>query len=40
MIYANRIALAMTHDFEFSRNHWAVAPGSMKLGNIASPWSL
>jgi len=24
MIYANRIALDMPHDFEFSRNHWAV----------------
>jgi hypothetical protein len=24
MIYANRMALDMPHDFEFSRNHWAV----------------
>jgi hypothetical protein len=24
IIYANRIALDMPHDFEFSRNHWAV----------------
>jgi hypothetical protein len=24
MIYANRIAVDMPHDFEFSRNHWAV----------------
>ncbi len=24
MIYANRMALDMRHDFEFSRNHWAV----------------
>jgi hypothetical protein len=24
MIYANRLALDMPHDFEFSRNHWAV----------------
>lgn len=24
MIYANRVALDMPHDFEFSRNHWAV----------------
>ena len=24
MIYANRMALDMSHDFEFSRNHWAV----------------
>jgi hypothetical protein len=24
MIYANRMALVMPHDFEFSRNHWAV----------------
>ena len=24
MIYLNRIALDMPHDFEFSRNHWAV----------------
>ena len=24
MLYANRMALSMPHDFEFSRNHWAV----------------
>ena len=24
MLYANRMDLHMTHDFEFSRNHWAV----------------
>jgi hypothetical protein len=24
MIYANRVELDMPHDFEFSRNHWAV----------------
>jgi hypothetical protein len=24
MIYANRLALDITHDFEFSRNHWAI----------------
>src|ERR1700730_2120908 len=24
MIYANRVGLDMPHDFEFSRNHWAV----------------
>lgn len=24
MIYANRMSLDMPHDFEFSRNHWAV----------------
>jgi hypothetical protein len=24
MLYANRMALDMPHDFEFSRNHWAV----------------
>jgi hypothetical protein len=24
MIYANRMVLDMPHDFEFSRNHWAV----------------
>lgn len=24
IIYANRMALDMSHDFEFSRNHWAV----------------
>jgi hypothetical protein len=24
LVYANRIALDMPHDFEFSRNHWAV----------------
>lgn len=24
MIYANRMELDMRHDFEFSRNHWAV----------------
>lgn len=24
LIYANRMALAMPYDFEFSRNHWAV----------------
>lgn len=24
MIYANRVELNMPHDFEFSRNHWAV----------------
>lgn len=24
VIYANRAALGMAHDFEFSRNHWAV----------------
>jgi hypothetical protein len=24
MLYANRLALNMRHDFEFSRNHWAV----------------
>jgi hypothetical protein len=24
MIYANRLELDMPHDFEFSRNHWAV----------------
>jgi hypothetical protein len=24
LVYANRVALDMPHDFEFSRNHWAV----------------
>lgn len=24
LVYANRLALDMPHDFEFSRNHWAV----------------
>jgi hypothetical protein len=37
MIYANRMALDMPHDFEFSRNHWAVKDVDLYrflLGNI------
>lgn len=37
MIYANRAALHMPHDFEFSRNHWAVKDVDLYrflLGNV------
>lgn len=37
MIYANRMALDMPHDFEFSRNHWAVKDVDLYrflLGNV------
>jgi hypothetical protein len=37
MLYANRMALDMPHDFEFSRNHWAVKDIDLYrflLGNI------
>ena len=37
MIYANRMALDMSHDFEFSRNHWAVKDVDLYrflLGNV------
>lgn len=37
LIYANRAALHMPHDFEFSRNHWAVKDVDLYrflLGNV------
>lgn len=37
MIFANRVALDMPHDFEFSRNHWAVKDVDLYrflLGNV------
>lgn len=37
VIYANRMALHMPHDFEFSRNHWAVKDVDLYrylLGNV------
>lgn len=37
MVYANRMALHMPHDFEFSRNHWAVKDVDLYrflLGNV------